>query len=60
MIKENDLLKDKNQNLKIELNEVKPFVDKFIFYSQKLNLILNNQKAVFDKTGLDFKSYVKQ
>ena len=54
------MLKKKNQNLETELNKIKPFVDKFIFSFQKLDLILKNQKAVFDRAGLRFRSYAKQ
>ena len=54
------MLKKNNQNLEIELNIVKPFVDKGLFSYQRLDLILNNQKAIFDRASLGFKSYAKQ
>ena len=60
MINENNKLKEKNISLEYELNKIKPFVDKFTLSSCKLNMILKDQKAVFDKVGLGFKSYVKQ
>ena len=56
---ENNLLKKKSQNLEDELNKVKLFVDKFTFSSQRLDMILKNQKAVFDRAGLGFRSYAK-
>ena len=43
-----------------EQNKSKPFVDKFTLSSCKLNMILRDQKAIFDKACLGFKSYVKQ
>ena len=46
--------------MEYELNKIKPFVDKFTLSSYKLNMILRDQKAIFDKVGLGFNSYVKQ
>ena len=46
--------------MKIELSKVKPFVDRFILSSHRLDLILKDQKAVFDKTRLGYRSYDKQ
>ena len=60
MIKENESLKDKNYKIEIELSKINPFVEKFIFISQKLDIIMNNQKAVFDRADLGFRSYAKQ
>ena len=59
LTKEKKILITKNDKLKIELNKVKPFVEKFTFSSHKLEMILNNQKAIFDKAGLGFRSYPK-
>ena len=39
---------------------MKPFVEKFTYSSEKLNLLLNNQRAVFDKAGLGFRTHKKQ
>ena len=59
LINENNLLKKKSQNLKYELNKVKPFINKFTFSYQRLDLILKNQKAIFDRVELGFRSYAK-
>ena len=50
----------KKKSLRDELDKVKPFIEKFTFSSQKLNMILNNQQIVFDKAGLGFRSHYKQ
>ena len=39
----NEILKDKNHKLKIELDIIKPFIEKFSFSAQKLEMILNSQ-----------------
>ena len=52
-ISKNELSKDNNRLTK-ELDKLKPIMDKFILSSQKLNLLLDNQKEVFDKAGLGY------
>ena len=37
-----------------KVDKFKPIVDKFTLSSQKLNLILDNQKTVFDKAELGY------
>ena len=49
-----------NQNLKDEMNKLKSIVDKFTLSSNKLNMILENQKAIYDKAGLGYKPLKKQ
>ena len=53
---ENDLLSKENLALKNELKNVKPFVEKFTYSSEKLDMLLNNQRAIFNKAGLEYKS----
>ena len=45
--------------LKKELNKIRPFVDRFTLSSYRLDLILKNQKTIFDKVGLGYRSYDK-
>ena len=52
-------LKEENLKLNAELNRIKLFVDKFINSSNKLNLLLNNQQAVFIKSSLGFNKAFK-
>ena len=40
--------------LRKEIEILKHVVEKFTIGSQKLQLILNNQKIIFDKTGIGF------
>ena len=35
-------------------------IDRFILSSNRLDMILKNQRAIFDKAGLGYKSYYKQ
>ena len=49
-----------NQSLKNDINKLKPIVDKFTLSSNKLNMILDNQKAVYDKAGLGYNLLKKQ
>ena len=61
-----ELTKEKNKILKEnqisneELKKVKPLVEKFTYSSEKLNLLLSNQRAVFDKADLGYKTRKKQ
>ena len=45
---------------KEELDKTKPLFDKFTLSSQRLDEMIKNQKAVFDKAGLGYKCYDKQ
>ena len=45
---------EKNDRMTKEVDKHKPTIDKFTLSSQKLNLMLDNQKAVFDKAGLGY------
>ena len=47
-------LSKENDRLNKEVDKLKPIVDKFTLRTQKLNLILDNQKIVFDKAGLGY------
>ena len=49
-----------NDLLKKEVKKYKDIVEKFTLSSTKLNMILDNQKAVFDKAGLGYNTYRKQ
>ena len=57
---EKNSLSKENLFLKDELKKVKPFVEKFTYSSEKLNMLLNNQRAVFNKAGLGYNSQKKQ
>ena len=52
------LLKE-NTKLRKEIKILKPIVDKFTLSSQKLQIILNDQKTIFDKIGIDFSTLQK-
>ena len=45
---------EENTKLREEIKTLKPILEKFTIDSQKLQLILNNQKVIFDKVGIDF------
>ena len=60
MLELNELLKNENIELRKELGRLKPFVDRFTLYSQKLDMILETQQAVFDKAGLAYRSSYKR
>ena len=59
-IKTINTLNNEKDTLQKEISKLKPIVDKFILSSEKLQLMLNNQKGVFDKAGLGFKPGFKQ
>ena len=48
-----------NQTLKKEFKKIKSFVKKFTCSSEKLEMLLNNQRDVFNKAGLGFKPQKK-
>ncbi|WP_374695564.1 hypothetical protein ACEW7V_00720 [Areca yellow leaf disease phytoplasma] len=49
LLKKNKDLELENAKHKNELEKLKPFVDKFTYSLEKLNLLLNNQRAIFNK-----------
>ena len=49
-----------NKSLKLDVEKYKPIVDKFTYSSEKLNMILNSQRAVFNKAGLGYNPNQKQ
>ena len=53
----NKILIKENESLKIELNQVKPFVERFTLSSHKLDMILKHQQVVCNKAGLGYRSY---
>ena len=44
----------KNLNLKNKIAKLKPIVEKFTLSSTKLQMILDNQKTVYDKANLGY------
>ena len=57
---EKSILLQENQSLKNEIAKLKSIVEKFTLSSNKLNMILDNQKAVYDKAGLGYNPLKKQ
>ena len=55
-----DWLTCENQNLNDELKKIKSFIEKFTYSSKRLYMLLNEQKVLFNKTELGFKSQMKQ
>ena len=43
-----------NESLKLDIEKYKPIVDKFTYSSEKMNMILNSQRAVFNKARLGY------
>ncbi len=60
VIKDLNILKTEKQTLTKELEKYKPLVEKFTYSSEKLNMILNSQRAVFNRAGLGYKPKNKQ
>ena len=58
--KEKETANTEIQNLRKEAEKYKPTVENFIYGSEKLCMILNDQRTIFNKAGLDFKSQNKQ
>lgn len=54
ILKDNYLLLKENQSLKNEVNRLKPIVDRFTLSSEKLKIILNSQRAVYNRAGLGY------
>ena len=48
------ILTQENLNLKNKIAKLKPMIEKFTLSSTKLQMILDNQKAIFDKVGLGY------
>ena len=59
-LEENHLLCSKNKILQIEVDRLKPLVDKLTLSSNKLELILKNQRDVGNKTGIGYNSHLKK
>ena len=52
-------LEEENSNLKTQIKELKDTLERFTLGSKKLDLILGKQRAVYNKTGLGFKTKIK-
>ncbi|XP_038974886.1 uncharacterized protein LOC120106086 [Phoenix dactylifera] len=59
-VKQNEELLNENQNLKKEVDKYKLIVNKFTGSSERLDMILNSQRAVFNKAGLGFRPKKEQ
>ena len=59
LVKKNKDLISKTEELSKELEKAKSLVDRFTLSSNKLELILKSQQAIFDKAGLGYRSYYK-
>ena len=57
---EKSTLVQENQNLKNEIVKLKQIVENFTLSSNKHNMNLENQKAMYDKAGLGYKPLKKQ
>ena len=53
-------LTSENKNLRLKLDKYKPIVDKFTYSSKKLDMILNSQRAVFNRARLGYNPNNKQ
>ena len=54
------LILNENSELKKELDKYRPIVKKFTFSFKKLNMLLSDQRAVFNHAGLGYKHLNKQ
>lgn len=52
-------LEQENENLQKEVQKLKPLINKLTLHSNKLELILRNQKGTYDKAGIGFNSTYK-
>ena len=59
LVKKNKDLISKNKNLTKNLEKTKSLMDRFILSSNRLDMMLKNQRAIFDKVRLGYKSYYK-
>ena len=53
-----NILRDENKCLKREVKRLKPLVDKLTLSSNKLELILKNQREISSKAGIGYNSVV--
>ena len=60
LVKKNKDLIGKNEDLSKNIEKAKSLLDRFILSSNKLDTMLKNQRAIFDKAGLGYKSYYKK
>ena len=60
LVKKNKDLVSKNEVLSKDLAKAKFLLDRFILSSNRLDMMLKNQRAIFDKARLGYKSYYKQ
>ena len=51
---EKSIMSQENLNLKIEIAKLKLMVEKFTLSSNKLHMILDNQKVIYNKAGLGY------
>ena len=52
-------LTSENRILRLELDKYKPIVDKFTYSFERLDMLLKNQLAVFNRAGLGYKPHNK-
>ena len=55
----NKTLIKENQDLKEEVIKLKPIVDRFTLNLNKLQMIIDSQRAVYDKIRLDYNTLRK-
>ena len=55
MSKHSSLILNEHLELKIELDKYRPIIKKFTFSSKKLNMLLSDQRTVFNHIGLGYK-----
>ena len=60
LINKNQDLVRKNEDISKELVKAKSLVSKFTLSSKQLDLMLSNQRTIFNKAALGFQSYAKQ
>ena len=60
LFSQNKILIKENQKQKEEVTKLKPIVDRFALSSNKLQMIIDSQKAVYDKVGLGYNTLRKQ
>ncbi len=58
--KNNELLSEDNRRLTKEVDRLKPVVERFTLSSEKLNLMINDQGAEFDKVTLGYQPWYTQ
>ena len=54
------LFRSENEILKKKVEKLKSLIERFTCNSDKLQMILNSQRKVYDNTGLGYKSNNKQ